>query len=285
VRWPTRPSPRPPNAADSGGRLSRHARPAGPRLGRYDSAFERLSEIQDHPPSRSCRWPINSRLPSAPGARIDRYGVRPVSAVGRARESTVGPRVVERCRALICAPSEVEQHYARAVGLHAEGGRPFQRARTHLLYGEWLRRSRRPTDARTQLRAALETFERLEATPWADRTRNELRAAGEIAARRTRADPFRRLTPQELQVIRLAATGATNREIAGQLFLSPRTVGYPLQALPQARCVLSPGISRSRSSTVIARHPHVPVTGASGLCLCLRILVHVGAPGEGKRPF
>jgi hypothetical protein len=104
--------------------------------------------------------------------------------------------VVERCRALICAPSEVEQHYARAVGLHAEGGRPFQRARTHLLYGEWLRRSRRPTDARTQLRAALETFERLEATPWADRTRNELRAAGEIAARRTSADPFRRLTPQ-----------------------------------------------------------------------------------------
>jgi hypothetical protein len=77
--------------------------------------------------------------------------------------------VVERCRALTCPPSEVERHFARAVRLHAEGGRPLQRARTQLLYGEWLRRSRRPTDARTQLRAALETFERLEATPWADR--------------------------------------------------------------------------------------------------------------------
>jgi DNA-binding CsgD family transcriptional regulator len=135
---------------------------------------------------------------------------------------------VERCRALTCQPSESEQHYARAVRLHALGGRPLQRARTHLLYGEWLRRSRRPTDARTQLRAALETFERSEATPWADRTRNELRAAGEITVLRTSADPFRRLTPQELQVVRLAATGATNREIAGQLFLSPRTVGYHL---------------------------------------------------------
>jgi DNA-binding CsgD family transcriptional regulator len=137
-------------------------------------------------------------------------------------------RVVGRCRALTCPPSEAERHFVRAVRLHTEGGRPFQHARTHLLYGEWLRRSRRPTEARTQLRAALETFERLDATPWADRTRNELRAAGEIAVRRASADPLSELTPQELQVVRLAATGATNREIAGQLFLSPRTVGYHL---------------------------------------------------------
>jgi hypothetical protein len=55
------------------------------------------------------------------------------------------------------------------------------------------------------------------ATPWSDRTRSELQAAGEIVVRRTSVDPFRHLTPQELQVVRLAATGATNREIAGQL--------------------------------------------------------------------
>lgn len=59
-----------------------------------------------------------------------------------------------------------------------------------------LRRNRRPTEARTQLRAALETFDRLEATPWADRTRNELRAAGEIAVRRTGAVPRSELTPR-----------------------------------------------------------------------------------------
>ncbi|HEY6666163.1 MAG TPA: helix-turn-helix transcriptional regulator [Propionibacteriaceae bacterium] len=95
------------------------------------------------------------------------------------------------------------------------------------------------------MRAALETFECAEATPWADRTRNELRAAGEITVRRTSADPFRRLTPQELQFVRLAATGATNREIAGQLFLSPRTVGYHLyKAYPKL------GVSSSRRGLV-----------------------------------
>jgi DNA-binding CsgD family transcriptional regulator len=155
---------------------------------------------------------------------------------------------VERCRGLTSPPPEVERHYVRAVRFHAEGGRPFQRARTHLLYGEWLRRSRRPTDARTQLRAALETFERLEATPWADRTRNELRAAGEIAVRQMGADPLSRLTPQELQVVRLAATGATNREIAGQLFLSPRTVGYHLyKAYPKL------GVSSRRGLADLSR--------------------------------
>jgi DNA-binding CsgD family transcriptional regulator len=198
-------------------------------LGRYDSAFERLSEIQDLPAIAfmSLADQIEAAFRAGRADRIDMAFARFQPWAEHVNQPWARG-VVERCRALICAPSEVEQHYARAVGLHAEGGRPFQRARTHLLYGEWLRRSRRPTDARTQLRAALETFERLEATPWADRTRNELRAAGEIAARRTSGDPFRRLTPQELQVVRLAATGATNREIAGQLFLSPRTVGYHL---------------------------------------------------------
>jgi DNA-binding CsgD family transcriptional regulator len=198
-------------------------------LGRYDSAFEQLSEIQNLPAIRfvSISDQIEAAFRAGRADRID-------AAYARFRpwaEHVHQPwaqAVVERCRALTCPPSEVEQHFAMAVRLHAQGGRPLQRARTDLLYGEWLRRSRRPTDARTELRAALEIFERLEATPWADRTRNELRAAGEIAARRTSADPLSQLTPQELQVVRLAATGATNREIAGQLFLGPRTVGYHL---------------------------------------------------------
>jgi DNA-binding CsgD family transcriptional regulator/tetratricopeptide (TPR) repeat protein len=198
-------------------------------LGRYDSAFEQLSQIHNLPAitfiSRADQIEAAFRA-----GREDRMDL----SFGRFRlwadhvNQPWAQGVVERCRALTCPPSEAERHYGRAVRLHALGGRPFQRARTALLYGEWLRRSRRPTDARTQLRAALETFERLEASPWAERTRNELRAAGEITVRRTSADPFRRLTPQELQVVRLAATGATNREIAGQLFLSPRTVGYHL---------------------------------------------------------
>jgi DNA-binding CsgD family transcriptional regulator len=97
-----------------------------------------------------------------------------------------------------------------------------------LLYGEWLRRDLRRTEARSHLRAALDTFERLEAAPWTERARNELRATGETTPPARRLDRLSRLTPQELQVVRLAATGATNREIGGRLFLSPRTVSYHL---------------------------------------------------------
>jgi hypothetical protein len=75
------------------------------------------------------------------------------------------------------------------------------------------------------------------ATSWADRTRSEPRAAGEIAVRRTSADPFRHLSPRELQVVRLAATAATNREIAGQLFpQSSNGLLPPLHGLSQVQC-------------------------------------------------
>ncbi|PJE95471.1 helix-turn-helix transcriptional regulator [Streptomyces carminius] len=147
--------------------------------------------------------------------------------------------VALRCRALTEeavggaageAAGDAEEHYAEALRLHARDGRPFERARTQLLYGEWLRRSRRRTDARAPLRSALETFERLRAAPWAERTRTELRATGEpgTAARTAAANLIDRLTPQELQVVRLAARGSSSREIAAQLFLSPRTVEHHL---------------------------------------------------------
>ncbi|HEY3090156.1 MAG TPA: helix-turn-helix transcriptional regulator [Jatrophihabitantaceae bacterium] len=80
-----------------------------------------------------------------------------------------------------------------------------------------------------QLRAALDVFDRLDAQPWADRARGELRATGEtVAANERPLDLLDRLTPQELQVARLAAAGLSNRAIGAQLFLSPRTVGYHL---------------------------------------------------------
>ncbi|MCO5991696.1 helix-turn-helix transcriptional regulator, partial [Actinoallomurus spadix] len=123
-----------------------------------------------------------------------------------------------------------EGAYAEALRLHDKGGRPFERARTELLYGEWLRRARRRSDARGPLRSALEVFEGLRAEPWAERARAELRATGESAAtaRPAAADLLERLTPQELQVVRLAAEGNSSRDIAAQLFLSPRTVEYHL---------------------------------------------------------
>lgn len=125
-----------------------------------------------------------------------------------------------RCRALTVPTPRAEEHYLAALDLHPAGD-SFERARTELLYGEWLRRQRRKLDARDRLRAALERFDRVGAQPWVRRARTELRAAGEHHDPALAADsPLARLSPQEREVVRLAATGATNREIATQLLLS-----------------------------------------------------------------
>ena len=135
--------------------------------------------------------------------------------------------VAHRCRALISGDGIAERHYQAALATDGIGELPLELARTELLYGEWLLRSRRRAEARSHLRTALETFERLEARPWAERTRAELRASGESARSRDPA-ALRQLTPRELQVARLAARGLTNRLIAARLFLSAHTVGYHL---------------------------------------------------------
>jgi DNA-binding CsgD family transcriptional regulator len=142
--------------------------------------------------------------------------------------------VLHRCRALT-QDGDPEDCYREALRLHAVSGRPFEHGRTELVYGEWLRRGRRGTDARAHLRTALALFERTGAAPWAERARAELRAAGEPAAAGAPApDRLSLLTPQELQVVRLAASGATNRDIAAQLFISPRTVSHHLyRAFPK----------------------------------------------------
>ena len=132
-----------------------------------------------------------------------------------------------RCRAQLTKGDDAERHYQAALAVDGLGERPFQLARTELAYGEWLRRARRRADARPHLRTALELFERLAATPWADQARTELRATGETARRR---DPstLHDLTPQEREIAGLAAQGLSNQQIADRLFLSRHTVGYHL---------------------------------------------------------
>ncbi|MGS2616297.1 AAA family ATPase [Micromonospora sp. LZ34] len=156
-----------------------------------------------------------------------------------------------RCRALV---EEDEAHFVHAVRLHEQSDQPYEQARTQLAYGEWLRRARRRADARAQLRRALATFDELGSELWAERARVELRATGDVpAAPRTAGDPLSVLTPQERQVVRLAAEGATNRDIAAQLFLSPRTVGYHLyKAFPKL------GITSRAQLAAIARSSSVP---------------------------
>lgn len=142
---------------------------------------------------------------------------------------------VHRCRAIVAAGDTAEAHYDAALRLHDDGApddRPFDRARTQLRYGQWLRRARRRAAARAHLTAAHEAFDRLGAVPWAERAATELRATGQVVRRR---EPVAtRLTPQELQVIRLVAEGGSNSDVAAQLFLSPRTVAYHLyKAFPK----------------------------------------------------
>ncbi|RMI29192.1 LuxR family transcriptional regulator [Nocardia stercoris] len=135
--------------------------------------------------------------------------------------------LVLRCRALL-DDAAAEACYREALDLHDIDTRPVEYARTALLYGEWLRRARRRSEARPHLSAALEVFERVGMRPWAERTRAELLATGATDGATRPRGPVATLTPQELQIVRLAARGLSNRDIAAQLFLSHRTVGFHL---------------------------------------------------------
>lgn len=133
-----------------------------------------------------------------------------------------------RCHALLAAPGDAEEHFRAALDLHHQGFSEFETARTQLLFGSALRRNRRPGAAREHLHSALETFERFGARLWAEQARTELRGAGE-AVRSHRPRATEKLTAQQYQIARIVADGATNREVAARLFLSPRTVEHHLR--------------------------------------------------------
>jgi DNA-binding CsgD family transcriptional regulator len=133
-----------------------------------------------------------------------------------------------RVRALLSEGEVAETLYRESIAHFAGTSVRPELARTHLVYGEWLRRERRRLDARKQLRIALEAFTSMGTEAFARRAERELLATGERARKRT-VDTLDQLTPQEKQVARLAATGATNREIAAQLFITQSTVEYHLR--------------------------------------------------------
>jgi DNA-binding CsgD family transcriptional regulator len=135
---------------------------------------------------------------------------------------------VAHCRALFADGETARGLFEEALTLHSRSRRPFERARTELAYGEFLRRARRRVEARTHLQAALDRFEQLNARPWAERARFELRAAGRTARKRDPSTVLQ-LTPQEMQVARFVARGLHTREVAAQLFLSTRTVDFHLR--------------------------------------------------------
>ncbi|WP_143661786.1 helix-turn-helix transcriptional regulator, partial [Streptomyces sp. st170] len=158
------------------------------------------------------------------------------------------PAQLARCRALLAPADEADARYSEALARHEEAGGDFERARTHLLYGQWLRRRRRTREARRPLRDALIGFQRCSARAWAERAAGELRAAGEPVAatvRDTAGEPLAALTPQQQRIARCVAEGATNREVALRLSLSPRTVDHHLRNVFAALSI--------RSRTELAR--------------------------------
>jgi DNA-binding CsgD family transcriptional regulator len=132
-----------------------------------------------------------------------------------------------RCAALLAGGTDAEDHYRESVSQLERSQMVVDLARAHLLYGRWLRRGRRARGARAELRAAHDMFARMGAERFADQAAAELRAAGEYTPART-PRTVADLTPHEARIADLAAAGASNSEIAAQLFISPSTVDYHL---------------------------------------------------------
>ncbi|MBG0563963.1 LuxR C-terminal-related transcriptional regulator [Actinoplanes aureus] len=197
-------------------------------LGRYATAHDRFTAIAvagpgvGHP---TVAWrTAPDRVEAAVGAG-DEVGARAAleayerwSAYAATPESHA---LLTRCRGLV---ESSEDALGEALRLHTN---PFEAARTALLLGERLRRAKRPGEARAHLRMAWETFERAGARPWADRAQGELRAAGETGPAQPSA-VLDALTPQELRIAGMVADGLSSKQIAAQLFVSPRTVEYHL---------------------------------------------------------
>jgi DNA-binding CsgD family transcriptional regulator len=145
----------------------------------------------------------------------------------RAKELAWALAASARCRGLTAPDDDFKECFAQALTWHERTPTPFERARTRLGFGERLRRTGHRIEAREQLRAALTAFEQLGARPWRERAAAELAASGETAQRRD-TTAAEKLTPQELQVALAVAHGATNREAASALFLSPKTIEFHL---------------------------------------------------------
>jgi DNA-binding CsgD family transcriptional regulator len=200
--------------------------------GRPGEALERMltiaSDAQGHP--GILRWAtpdlveaaVRSGRPEASAPAVAR-----LEAWATASGLPVPATELNRCRGLLTSGDGAVEYLETALHTDAHDSRPVERARLQLLLGETLRRSRQRRQARTHLRASLETFDRLGMQPWAIRARSELRACGESVTKRDPADG-EHLTPQELQIAQYAASGESNADIAAKLFLSRRTVEYHL---------------------------------------------------------
>ena len=218
-------------------------------LGRYQDALAAAQGAAED--SREQRFAVWGLVELIEAASRSASAERAADALGRLTETTAASGtdwalgIEARSRALLTDGEAAETLYRQAIDALERTPLRVDLARARLLYGEWLRRERRRLDAREQLRRAHELFNEFGMEAFAERARVELQATGERARKRT---PETRddLTPQEAQISRLAAEGATNQEIAAVLFISPSTVDYHLR-----KAFRKLGV---KSRTQLARH-------------------------------
>jgi DNA-binding CsgD family transcriptional regulator len=200
-------------------------------LARYDEAYIAAEHALEDP-YELWFWPWATVELIEAASRTGRTAAA-TAAFERLTESTAASgtpwagAIEDRCRALLSEGALAEKSYRNAIDRLLPTALRLDLARTHLLFGEWLRRESRPADAREELRTAHSLFTDFGSESYAERARIELRATGERARRRS-LDSSDRLTPQEARAAQLVAQGATNAEIAAQMFVSPSTVEYHL---------------------------------------------------------
>lgn len=218
-------------------------------IGSYRSALSSaMRAAEDAPAQRFRNWALVELIEAAVRCGETARGA---AALERLRETTRptatdwGLGVEARCTALLSSGEQAARQYQEAIERLQRTEVHADLARAHLLYGEWLRREGRRVQAREHLRGAQERFERFGMHGFAERATVELRATGERARRRV-AETRDDLTPQELQISRLAADGATNAEIASRMFISASTVDYHLRKVFRKLGL--------RSRTQLARH-------------------------------
>lgn len=200
-------------------------------LARYEQALSFALRASDAPAHHLVAWALPELIEAAVRTGEEALAV---GALERLADSTKqsrsdwGQGISARCRALTIKGKAAEECYREAVDRFTRTALRPEQARTHLLYGEWLRRQNRRTDARHQLRTAYDMFGEIGMEAFSQRALHELRATGETVRKRqedTRSD----LTPQEEHIARLALEGRTNSEIGAQLFISARTVEWHLR--------------------------------------------------------
>jgi DNA-binding CsgD family transcriptional regulator len=202
--------------------------------GAYEIAYEQLRAVfaaDGTPLHAHAAYPALADLAAAAvrtgnAAEAATIVARAERALGRDVSPRLGA-VLARARGLLAAPRDAEPYFRAALADPYLAHWPFEHALALLDFAAWLRRRRRIAEARAPLAEALETFRRLGAAPWAERARAESRAAG-VPMDRTGPDALSELSPQQREIVVLAARGLTNREIGEKLFLSPRTVGSHL---------------------------------------------------------